>query len=66
MFCTRVKEYLSQKGIVFTERDVTKDESAVEELRSLGIMTTPVIQIDGEVVVGFDQEKLDRLLGPAA
>jgi len=58
-----VKEFLSQKNIVFTERDVATDESALGELQKLGYMTTPVIVVDGEVVVGFDREKLEKLLG---
>ena len=62
MFCDRVKEFLSQKGIEFTERDVTVDELAIAELEELGYLTTPVTVIDGEAVVGFDRERLDELL----
>jgi thioredoxin reductase (NADPH) len=62
MFCNRTKEFLSQKGVVFEERDVSKDESALEELQRRGLMTTPVTLIDGDVVVGFDQKKLASLL----
>ena len=58
-----MKEFLSQKNIVFTERNVATDESALGELQKLGYMTTPVIVVDGEVVVGFDREKLEKLLG---
>jgi glutaredoxin len=63
MFCNRVKEFLSQKGIEFTERDVTVDDLALAELEELGYMTTPVTVIDGEVVIGFDRERLEHLLG---
>jgi glutaredoxin len=62
MFCQRTKEYLSQKGIGFQERDITKDTAAVEELRRLGYMTTPVTEIDGTVIIGFDQAKIDSAL----
>lgn len=48
--------------MTFVERDVSADESALAELSRLGYMTTPVLQIDGEIVVGFDQGKLERLL----
>jgi hypothetical protein len=34
----------------------------VEELRKLGYMTTPVLVIDGTVIVGFDQGKIDAAL----
>jgi len=62
MFCNRTKEFLLQKGIVFEERDVSNDETALDELQRRGVMTTPVILIDGEVVIGFDQKKLTALL----
>lgn len=62
MFCEKAKEFLSQQGVSFTERDVVNDEEAFAELEELGIMTTPVIVIDDEVVVGFDRERLQQLL----
>ncbi len=63
MFCNRTKEFLSQKGIPFEERDVSKDEAALEELQKRSLMTTPVTLIDSDVVVGFDRAKLAKLLG---
>lgn len=62
MFCNRTKEFLSRNGIQFTERDVSTDESALEELQTRGLMTTPVTLIDGEAVVGFDKDKLSAML----
>ena len=62
MFCGKAKEFLSQRGIVFTEKDITQEPSAVDELETLGVMTTPVIVIDDEVVVGFNQKRLGELL----
>jgi len=41
---------------------VATDESALSELQKLGYMTTPVTVVDGEVVVGFDREKLEKVL----
>ena len=38
------------------------DQSAMNELIKIGVLTTPVTVIDGEVVVGFDQQKLEELL----
>jgi len=63
VFCGKVKEFLSQNNIAFTERNIAADETALTELEQLGYMTTPVTVIDGEVVVGFDRPKLERLLG---
>jgi glutaredoxin len=63
MFCNRTKEFLSQHGIAFEERDVSRDKAALEELQKRGLMTTPVTLIDDQAVVGFDQDKLSKLLG---
>jgi hypothetical protein len=57
-----VKEYLSQRGVTFIDRDISTDDAALAELEQLHLMTTPVTRIDGEVVVGFDREKLEQLL----
>jgi glutaredoxin len=63
--CEREKEFLSQKGIPFTAKNVREDPEALAELQKLGYPATPVTVIDGEVVVGFDRGKLERLLGLA-
>ena len=60
MFCDQAKEYLSQKGIEFQEKDIAQDPSALADLKKLGYMTTPVIVIDGAVIVGFDSAKIDK------
>lgn len=65
MFCNQVKEYLSHKNVDFRDRDITHDPTALGELKKLGYMTTPVIQINGNVIVGFDQEKIDAALAEA-
>jgi glutaredoxin 3 len=62
MFCSQAKEYLSQKQVPFEDRNITADPSALEELKKLGYMTTPVLVIDGGVIVGFDQAKIDTAL----
>ncbi len=62
MFCNQAKEYLSQKGIQFQEKDIAQDPSALADLKKLGYMTTPVIVINGSVIVGFDAEKIDQAL----
>lgn len=57
-----MKEFLSRKNIPFVDRDVSTDEAALSELQKLGYMTTPVTVINGEVVVGFDVPRLEKLL----
>jgi glutaredoxin len=63
MFCKDVKEFLSHRGAEFSEREVSQDKGAMKGLEELGIMTTPVTVIDGEIVIGFDRPKLEQLLG---
>ena len=57
-----MKEFLSQRGVTFTEKDVVEDAAAMEELTNLNFYSTPVTLIDGEGVVGFNQKKLEELL----
>ena len=63
MFCDKTKEFLSRKNISYTERNVAEDESAIEELKQLGYMTTPVTVIDGTTIVGFNEVELMKALG---
>jgi len=63
MFCDKTKEFLSRKNITYTERNVAEDESALEELKQLGYMTTPVIVVNGNTIVGFNEAELMKELG---
>jgi glutaredoxin 3 len=59
-----VKDYLRSNNITFTEQDVSKDEkAAMEMINKSGQRGVPVIDINGEIIVGFDQESIDRILG---
>lgn len=58
-----MKEFLTAKGVPFTIRDIAEDEKAMEELAQLGINSVPVIQVNGEIVVGFDRTRLQKVLG---
>lgn len=55
-------EYLSQKGVTFTEKNVSEDPQALEELFQLGSQGTPTILINGEMVIGFNRARIDELL----
>lgn len=63
MFCGKVEEFLHQKGVPFIEKDVSKDEAALNELLEKGFAATLVTVIDGEAVVGFNRARLEQLLG---
>jgi hypothetical protein len=58
-----VRLHLESRGQRYTERDVDFDPSAREDMLKLGAQSTPVTVIDGEVVIGFDEEAIDELLG---
>jgi len=42
---------------------VREDQEALKELLALGYQSTPVTLIDGQAIVGFDQQKIEELLG---
>ena len=56
-------EFLSQKGIAYTEKNIASDVEARNELVALGSRATPTITVDNEVIIGFDRAKLSALLG---
>lgn len=63
-WCFKVKDYLRDNNINFTEVDVAADrQAAMEMVRKSGQTGVPVIDINGNIVVGFDQRAIDRLLG---
>jgi glutaredoxin 3 len=58
-----VREFLSQKGINFEERDVSRNPLYAQELMTTtGQMGVPVTVIDGQVVIGFDRGRLQQLI----
>lgn len=62
-YCTLAKEYLSEKGVEFEEKNVSTDTEARKHLISKGIMGVPVIYVEDEMIQGFDKNKLNELLG---
>jgi glutaredoxin 3 len=62
-YCKLAKEYFKEKGVEYTEVDVSTDmEGQKEMIEKSGGMSVPVIDIGGEVVVGFDKDKIEGLL----
>ncbi|MEE9147759.1 MAG: glutaredoxin domain-containing protein [Candidatus Tectomicrobia bacterium] len=58
-----MKEFLSDHGIAFTDRNVAEDAEARDTLLAItGQPATPVVVVGDEVVVGFDRGRLQRLL----
>jgi glutaredoxin len=58
-----VKNYLKKKGIPFVDYDVGKDPRRAEEMvRKSGQMGVPVVDINGKIIIGFNQSEIDRAL----
>lgn len=62
-FCHAAKQYLDKLGVSYTDRDVDKEpQAAVESVEKSGQRGIPVLDIDGEIIVGFDRPKIDAAL----
>lgn len=62
-YCTTLKQFLKEHNIEFEDIDPSKDRIALDEMvRKSGQMGVPVIEIDDQVIVGFDKEKISQLL----
>ncbi|MDD4074267.1 MAG: glutaredoxin domain-containing protein [Candidatus Pacebacteria bacterium] len=62
-YCFSLKRFLQEKNVEFEEVDVSANEVAMEEMINETKQTTiPVLDIDGEFVVGFDRKKICELL----
>ena len=58
-----MRAYLSGRGIEFETRDITSDPQAVRDLvYKYRSRATPTVVIDDEVIIGFDQQRIDALL----
>lgn len=64
-YCKMAKKYLDDKGIAHTDKDIELEpDSAVELMKKLGgdFRGVPVIDIDGQIILGFDRPKIDAAL----
>ena len=63
VYCKTLKSYLKKHNIDFEDIDISKDEQQLQTMiKSSGQMGVPVVDIDGEIVTGFDKAKIDKLL----
>lgn len=62
-YCFALKEYLKKHKIEFEEVDISKDEKAKKELiKKSDQLGVPVVEINGKIVVGFDKDKINKIL----
>lgn len=63
-WCNTLKNHLRKHGVYFTDIDVSADPDMAQELvRKSGQQGVPQTEIDGEIIVGFDKSRINRLLG---
>ena len=62
-FCHQAKKYLDDLGVKYDDHDVDQDRKAAEEaVKKSGQRAIPVIDIGGDIIVGFDRPKIDAAL----
>ncbi len=65
-FCHAVKDYLKSKDVAYTEKNIEDKENgqtyAQESVAKSGQTGIPVVEINGEIIVGFDRPKIDAAL----
>jgi len=63
-WCIRTKQFLKDNNVPFEDKDVSTNQAAAEEMiQKTGQMGVPVLDIEGEIIVGFDKEKIKAVLG---
>lgn len=64
IYCKMAKDWFNENNVEYTEYDVSADAEKREEMmKKTGQMAVPVIDVEGEIVIGFDRPKLSQLLG---
>ena len=63
-FCIRAKQYLNDMNVSFENIDVSTDQVKADEMvKKSGQMGVPVIDIEGDIIVGFDKDRIKKSLG---
>jgi glutaredoxin 3 len=63
-YCVKAKQFLKENQVAFGDFDVSSNRAAADEMaRKSGQMGVPVLDIDGEIIVGFDKERIKAALG---
>lgn len=64
IYCKLAKDFFSSNNVEFEEFDVSADNEKLQEMvEKSGQMGVPVISIDEQVIVGFDEGKVREMLG---
>lgn len=61
--CNNAKKFLDEQGVEYTDYDVISDEEKKDEMvEKSGAMSVPVIDVDGQIITGFDKDALKKAL----
>lgn len=64
VYCKMAKEFFSKKSVEYQEKNVAMDAVARDEMiQKSGQMGVPVIEVDGKIIIGFDQPRLKEAFG---
>jgi len=62
-YCVQLKDWLKEHNIQFKEIDLSQSQEAIDEfVKKTGQMAVPAIEIDDEIIVGFDVAKIKAKL----
>ena len=62
-WCAKLKAFLKEKGVEFDEVDVAADQEAAQQMiEKSGQMGVPQMEINGKMIVGFDQPAIEAEL----
>ncbi len=65
-YCKMAKEYFKENNIAYEEHNVAEDADKRQEMfEKTGQMGVPVIEVDNQVIIGFDKSKVEELLEEA-
>ena len=64
VYCKKAKEFFEQNNIKYTEVNVAEDDKAREEMiKKSGQMGVPVIDVNGEIMCGYNEKRLKKIFG---
>ncbi|TAN57761.1 glutaredoxin family protein [Patescibacteria group bacterium] len=62
-YCIMAKNFFKKHDVAYNEKDVAADQMAAQEMiKKSGQMGVPVIEVDGEIIIGFDEAMLKKIL----
>ncbi|CAH2215293.1 glutaredoxin family protein [Tepidibacter aestuarii] len=61
-YCSSAKDYFKKNNLEYIEYNISEDADSRKRLMKMGYMSVPVILIEGEEVLGFDKDKVEKMI----